>query len=577
MQQDLLSYYKKEISELREEGLIFSKQYPDIAKKISFSNIESSDPHIERMLESFAFLSARIKRQNDVLMLDAARLLLECIYSDLLGVIPSIGLVKFCIDKDASLSFGHTLIKRGENIFINNDNGSKFQFITTCDTYISPIEIGKIEYIDGEDIQLDANKYIHLKLIWAGNENSDKKAKIKIYLTGAHKYDLWEKIIIMNNPVYFYENNEKLGSCKSVEVIGFNDDESLFVEKNSYPGYRILTEYMVFPEKFLGFSIDLNVDFKDEVDIYIPILDTFSKISKENLLFNVMPIINFFITSSDPVFFDTKVIDQIILVNSNNYIQDRVHKILSVKRIVPNTNIEEQIPNFFDINKNNFDNDSNIYWQQKKKFNSIGIENTYISFLNIDFSKPQLTSDDVFHANLICSNRKPYEFVNDFSDLTIEMALPIEKIKLIDNLSEEVNLNIENQHMWKLISFLSLNGISINEDKNLINIKRIISFFSEILQVKRLKENLPDSILDVKVNEKTKCVSKDCWRGFVKGYEILVNIDRNNCNSPILFGGVLEMLLSNFIHVDSFVEVNVMENGGVLKTWEMKNGCIQKI
>ena len=64
-QDDLVDYYRRELSYLRESGDDFSKRYPKVANRLSFSGIESKDPHTERLLESFAFLTARIQREID--------------------------------------------------------------------------------------------------------------------------------------------------------------------------------------------------------------------------------------------------------------------------------------------------------------------------------------------------------------------------------------------------------------------------------------------------------------------------------------------------------------------------------
>ncbi|HCN6803492.1 TPA: type VI secretion system baseplate subunit TssF, partial [Escherichia coli] len=61
----LLSYYQKELSFLKKHGKIFSEKFPKIARRLGFQNGESEDPHVERLVESFAFLTARIHQRLD--------------------------------------------------------------------------------------------------------------------------------------------------------------------------------------------------------------------------------------------------------------------------------------------------------------------------------------------------------------------------------------------------------------------------------------------------------------------------------------------------------------------------------
>ena len=58
LQDDLVDYYRREMSYLRESGDHFAQRYPKVAQRLSFNGSESKDPHTERLLESFAFLTA---------------------------------------------------------------------------------------------------------------------------------------------------------------------------------------------------------------------------------------------------------------------------------------------------------------------------------------------------------------------------------------------------------------------------------------------------------------------------------------------------------------------------------------
>jgi len=62
---DLLDYYRDEIAYLRVQGGEFAERYPKIAQRLLLSASESPDPHTERLMESFAFLAARVHRDID--------------------------------------------------------------------------------------------------------------------------------------------------------------------------------------------------------------------------------------------------------------------------------------------------------------------------------------------------------------------------------------------------------------------------------------------------------------------------------------------------------------------------------
>ena len=56
----LLRHYNQELLHLREMGAEFAVQFPKIASRLRIDGLEVTDPYVERLLEGFAFLTARI-------------------------------------------------------------------------------------------------------------------------------------------------------------------------------------------------------------------------------------------------------------------------------------------------------------------------------------------------------------------------------------------------------------------------------------------------------------------------------------------------------------------------------------
>ena len=61
----LLRYYNRELQHVREMGGEFAKEFPKIAGRLGMENLEVADPYVERLLESFAFMSARVQLKLD--------------------------------------------------------------------------------------------------------------------------------------------------------------------------------------------------------------------------------------------------------------------------------------------------------------------------------------------------------------------------------------------------------------------------------------------------------------------------------------------------------------------------------
>jgi elongation factor G len=61
MRGELLEYYQSELSALRTLATAFAHDHPDIAKRLQLDSKQSTDPHVERLLQGFAFLAARVQ------------------------------------------------------------------------------------------------------------------------------------------------------------------------------------------------------------------------------------------------------------------------------------------------------------------------------------------------------------------------------------------------------------------------------------------------------------------------------------------------------------------------------------
>ena len=65
MDRRLLEYYGRELRYLRELGGEFARDYPKVAGRLGLDAFECADPYVERLLEGFAFLAARVELKID--------------------------------------------------------------------------------------------------------------------------------------------------------------------------------------------------------------------------------------------------------------------------------------------------------------------------------------------------------------------------------------------------------------------------------------------------------------------------------------------------------------------------------
>ena len=97
-------YLDAELSYLREAGREFVARNPGAAERLQWgADGRCDDPHVRRMIEAFALLSARVRAKLDDEFPELTHALLEALYPHFLRPIPSLSVVQFLPRRDASV------------------------------------------------------------------------------------------------------------------------------------------------------------------------------------------------------------------------------------------------------------------------------------------------------------------------------------------------------------------------------------------------------------------------------------------------------------------------------------------
>ena len=88
MNDELLKYYNRELAYVRHLGKDFAEKYPKVAGRLKLSDETIEDPHVSRLVESFAFLTANIRQKLDDSFPELTDALLGQLYPDYQAPIP---------------------------------------------------------------------------------------------------------------------------------------------------------------------------------------------------------------------------------------------------------------------------------------------------------------------------------------------------------------------------------------------------------------------------------------------------------------------------------------------------------
>ena len=144
----LTRLYQDELIHLREMGREFAREHPKIASRLGMEALEVADPYVERLLEGFAFLTARIQLKLEAEQPRLIAQLLDAMYPNFLAPVPSMAIMQMGVDvADPNLARGH-VVPRGTAVtsLLPRGQNTRCEFRTAMGVTLWPVELVQAQY-----------------------------------------------------------------------------------------------------------------------------------------------------------------------------------------------------------------------------------------------------------------------------------------------------------------------------------------------------------------------------------------------------------------------------------------------
>ena len=141
MRDELLDYYERELIFLRRMGAEFARKYPKVAARLLIDEEKIEDPHVERMIEAFAFLAGRVSLKLDDELPEITESFLNILYPHYLSPIPSMAISQFIFGSPKDKLTSVQNIERGAKLYSRPIEGSPCRFQTCYDVQLVPVEL----------------------------------------------------------------------------------------------------------------------------------------------------------------------------------------------------------------------------------------------------------------------------------------------------------------------------------------------------------------------------------------------------------------------------------------------------
>jgi type VI secretion system protein ImpG len=615
MQDRLEIRYNDELAFIRRMAREFAQDRPKIAERLDIDREsgESQDPHVERMIEAFAFLTARIRLKLDDEFPELTEALLNTLYPHYLAPIPSMSVVQFQPDlEQQQLTTGFSIPAQSP-LFTKEVDGIPCRFRTAYPVTLWPIELTDASFRTapfGADVRpparsANAPAAIRLQLKASSNTSLEelKINQLRFYLSGEEStvYTLYELLFnhatdILVRPAGASDSAGFVLPVKHIHPVGFGRDEGLLpYGHQSFLGYRLLTEYFTFPQKFLFFDLSglagtASADFSEGCEIFVFLnqsgANLTGRVSTETFRLGCTPIVNLFSLDAEPIrLTQTRPDYQVIpIVRHPNAVEVySIDEVQSTNSETGNTTVYQP---FFSFKHGDEHRKQTAYWVASRspsvRRGDHGSE-VFLSFVDFDFN-PRLPAVDVAMLKVTCTNRdlpKELRFEGGKEwGFQLELQAPVVQVLPLIKPTAPCRLPVDPQDnryqtRWRLISHLMLNHLSLVDEEDGAEAFRDLLKLYDFSRSKTTERHI-SGLARVTSRRCLAPVRDGLQQGFCRGVEVTIEFDEDHFSGSgvLLFASVLERFLGWYTTMNSATRLiaRLGQSGTELKRWPFRAG-----
>lgn len=597
MSEDLLPYYNSELAYIRRKGDEFARSYPKIAQGLRLNTPHGEDPHVERLIEAFAFLTARVHKKLDDDFPEIAQSFVNVVAPRFLAPVPSMTIVQFHLDRTAGKLSAAYEMPRHSVLESEPVDGRPCLFRTSYPVTLWPLTLQTAE-LSGPPFSAPttpvlpaAKSILKLRLtcdnkdLPVGNLGVDR---LRFYLTGPCHYVHQMYELLFSNALGIAvatgcdDPQPRFLPQTCLQTVGFDEDQEL-LPRSPQTGrcYQMLSEYFALPEKFLFFDI---VGLKDAwraqsggaTDIYLYFdrgdEDLQRYVSADMFRMGCTPAVNLFSQTAEPIALSHEASEYQVIPDARS---PSALEVFSVDRVTATDGAGDrtEILPLYSIKHGNADGQADMFWNGSRRQGrrtadeQDGGTDLFLSFTDqdLDFSR---AADRVLTVETTCLNRDlpgRLPFGAGRPEFRLQQGGPIRAVECLTAPTATYRPQWKQLSAWRLISTMSLNHLSISGGSEGVDALREILKVHDIAQ--SAEESFPyDGILSI---DSRRVVGRlDGFRdlprlsgaavcaepGFCRGLEITLELDEDRFVGAgmFLFATVMERFFGLYASVNSF-------------------------
>jgi type VI secretion system protein ImpG len=585
----LLPYFNRELVAIRKLAAEFATAHPKIAGRLRMSPDAVDDPHVARLLDGVAFLSARAQQRLDDEFPELTDTLLGVLYPHYLSPFPSCAIAQFAPKPDLQAMVE---IPPGFTLDTEAVRGQTCRFRTAAPLTLFPLRIESARLM-GLPFTAPANPLAQgttavLRLVLSTLIPEQKISalgldRLRIFLRGSPAVSLpmFEAlaghtlgIALADSPG---DPAPVLVPATALSQVGFAPEEALLPwPARSFSGFRLLSEYFAFPQKFMFLDIAgleaktaLADGNKMEIFIYLgrSSVELERAVNAENFALGCVPIVNLFAQRCEPIDLDHTATEYRVLPDARRAGVMEVWGVTSVREVRPDTSSRKWRP-FYRLSEAGADEpgEGGFYQEVRRAAAAtLGGSETFLAPFNPAFD-PTQKADSVLSVEALCLNRDlPAElpFGGGHPRLTaLNPHSALAGIACITPPTPTLRPEFRAKGAWRLVSHLSLGHLSVTGGAaGAAALKEVLRLY-DLRDTAETRSAL-EALLSVTAAPGTARVPGSRLGAFCRGLDVALEFEPRAFQGAGLFllASVLERFLALHATVNSFVRTTVKLRG----------------
>ena len=586
MREELLHYYERELTYLRRMGAEFAERYPKIAGRLLLEPSKCEDPHVERLLEAFAFLTARVHLRLDDDFPEVGEALLNAVYPHYTRPLPAMSIAELRLEPDQAKLTSGAPVPRGTPLLARPADGVQAAFRTCYDVTVWPLTVAAAQWLPPDRLRPvlragDAVGALRIELQGlAGTSISELRLdRLRLHLNGEGNLTFALYELLCNN-VRQIIVREAGGSPRAKSVVlpasclvpaGFGEEEGMLpYPGRSFQSHRLLQEYFAFPEKYLFFDLDGLAAVREagmtggiEVIVLVgpferadwrPMLE--AGVDARTVRTGCTPIINLFERTAEPILLTQRRHEYMVVPDARRRLTTETFSVDEVAAVSPGSRTPLRFEPFYALRHGAPGATGRLYWASSRRpsgWRTDAGSDLFLSFVDLT-GRATFPDADAVTARLTCFNGdlpSRLSFGNARGDFTPERGGPVKHITALLKPTRVLQPPLGRALVWRLISHLSLSYLSLVDGgpDALREMLRLYDFADSPSSRKQV-----ESVTGVTSGPAFARILTEHGLAFARGRKVEVEIDEEQFagGGVFLFASVLERVLGLSASLNSF-------------------------